>query len=151
MVQPSGRECQREAARTPAAVGWGGLPMLPPADRDTAQTRPCRSRRVRSRVTTMRRQLLPLLLVFLLLSGITDDLFASFTEDPQDTDLAAANNTYLTGREAHNQLREPGPAMPSPASPRGAAPDLGAPHLHALAGRTRVPPGGTELLYALMS
>jgi hypothetical protein len=99
----------------------------------------------------MRRQLLPLLLVFLLLSGITDDLFASFTEDPQDTDLAAANNTYLAGREADDQLREPDPALPAPGSPRGTAPDLGAPPPGLLAGLTRVPPGGTERLYALMS
>jgi hypothetical protein len=99
----------------------------------------------------MRRPVLPLLLVFLLLSGITDDLFASFTEDPQDTDLAAANNTYLAMRDAQDQLPELGPALPSSRSPRGLPPGLGAAPPGRPAGRISVPRGGTKLLYALMS
>jgi hypothetical protein len=99
----------------------------------------------------MRRQVLPLLLVFLLLSGITDDLFASFTEDPQDTDLAAANNTYLAARDAHDQLPELGPTLPPSRSLRGLPPGLGVPPPGGPAARISVPRSGTELLYALMS
>jgi hypothetical protein len=101
----------------------------------------------------MRRRALPSFLAFLLLFGIADDLFASFTADPQDDVLAAANNTYLSGRADHDQLGERGGLPPSPGGLPTALPELSAaaccpdwPD-----GRAPVPRNGTDLLYHLMS
>ena len=101
----------------------------------------------------MHRRAVPLFLTFLLLFGIADDLFASFTADPQDDVLAAANNTYLSGRAAHDQLREPGGLPPSPGGLPAALPDLpaAASAPERSAGGTPMPRTGTDLLYNLMS
>ena len=96
----------------------------------------------------MRRRVLPLFLVFLLLSGITDDLFARFTAEPNDEVLAAANNTYLTVRPTHSRLRDP--ASPPPP---GARPALEPPTARPRqpARPTDGPLTGTDALYLLMS
>jgi hypothetical protein len=97
----------------------------------------------------MRRRVLPLFLVFLLFSGITDDLFARFTAEPNDEALAAVNNTYLTGRPTHGRLRDPARPLPPP----DARPVLEPPA--ALLRRPAPPPAGpltgTDALYLLMS
>jgi hypothetical protein len=100
----------------------------------------------------MFRRVLPLFLVFLLVSGITDDLFASFTPDPDDDVLAAANNTYLSARAAHEQLGERGRPSPPPGGRPAPAPRLSpAPRTDRPAGLAPPPLTGTGLLYALMS
>jgi hypothetical protein len=101
----------------------------------------------------MRRRALPLFLAFLLVSGIADDLFASFTADPQDDVLAAANNTYLSGRAAHDQLRDQGGIPPSPGGLPAVLPDrpAAAPGPGRSPGRAAVPRTGTDLRYNLMS
>jgi hypothetical protein len=99
----------------------------------------------------MRRRVLPLFLVFLLFSGITDDFFARFTAEPGDEVLAAANNTYLTGRPTDGRLRDPA----SPPPPAGARPGLELPDAAARPRRPARPTGGPltrgDPLYLLMS
>jgi hypothetical protein len=101
----------------------------------------------------MCRPALPLLLVLLVLVGITDDLFASFTADPEDDALAAANNTYLSGGTAHEQRCEQGRLLPSLDCPPVGIP--GSPTAGPLSPRpdelTAAPPTGANPLYRLMS
>jgi len=93
----------------------------------------------------MGRRVLPLFLTALLLFGITDDLFASFTTDPQDDVLAAANNTYLSARAAHDQMRQQHGHRPSPAGLPAAAIPAVVPRQALQAGRTASPTGADPL------
>ena len=101
----------------------------------------------------MPRRALPLFLVALLLSAMADDLFASLTADPHDDVLAAADNTYLCARPAHDQLRHQGNPLPSPRGLFQSAIALPAapPRPGRPAGTPLAPRSGTDLLYALQS
>jgi hypothetical protein len=61
----------------------------------------------------MRRRAFPIFLILLLVFAMADDVLASFTADPGDDVLAAADNTYLSARPAHDQRREQGHPLPS--------------------------------------
>jgi hypothetical protein len=101
----------------------------------------------------MGRLALALFLVFLLFFAIADDLFASFTADPGDDALAAANNVYLSGQATHDLQRVHASPLPSL---DGLAPALLGPRPAALlgerpAGFTAAPLTGADPLYRLMS
>jgi hypothetical protein len=107
----------------------------------------------KKRVTIMGRCALALLLIFLLLFAIADDLFASFTADPEDDVVAAADNVYLSGPATHDLAQQhdsPRPALdcvaPAPsATGATAAPAEAAGHL------TAAPRSGAGRLYLFLS
>jgi hypothetical protein len=93
------------------------------------------------------------LLIVLLLSGLTDDLWASGTADPFDDVLALENNEYPLVVLAHPYRRLPGHEVPPPAAFHTPAVRsfLSAPAWDRHADADGPFPGSPQAQYALMS